>query len=516
MLSLPALVAWTYDLICIALLLLAAYRLGMLCAWWRRPRRAADLAVTIPASASWPHVTVQLPIYNERFVARRVIAAAAALDYPADRLHIQVLDDSSDRTAALVRRLSAVWHRRGLDIEVVRRGHRGGYKAGALAQGLRRARGSLIAIFDADFVPAPDFLRRMVPHVLAPGVGVAQARWGHLDRNASWFTRLQAVLLDGHFAIEQPARAAHGWLATFNGTAGIWRREAIEGAGGWSSDTLTEDLDLSLRAQLAGWRLRYVDDVVVPAELPADCNAFRAQQRRWTQGGVQVARKMLPRIWRAPVARSAKIEATLHLLGYAAYPLLVALVLLRWPVHTWAAGEGLSMTLPGGILLLELCLLLLGTLPVALFYVRAQQAAGLDGGARHSLRDALLAMAMGAGLAPSNTVAAIAGLRDHVPAFERTPKRGAAARRSHPRRHAAGCAFYRGAGARFVWLELLLLMYLAATRLAPASTPRLGELPFLAFFAFGLGALTWRTFDDAWHTGRRFSSASARPASAAS
>jgi len=498
-----------YNVICAALLVLASYRLALLVAWWRSRRLPAR---SDPASpAVWPSVTVQLPIFNERFVARRVLESVAALDYPRDRLQIQVLDDSTDRTAVLVRRCAAVLRRHGLDITVVRRSDRRGYKAGALADGLRTARGELVALFDADFVPGADFLRRMVPHALVPGVGVAQARWGHLDRDANWFTRMQAVLLDGHFAIEQPTRDARGWLATFNGTAGVWRREAIVAAGGWSSDTLTEDLDLSLRAQLAGWRIRYVNDVVVPAELPSDSNAFRAQQRRWTRGGVQVARKLLPRILHAPLGRRVKLEATLHLLGYAAYPLLLALVLLRLPVRMLVTHAGLGGVLPGGLLFGELPLFVFGTLPLALFYVHAQRAAGVPGSWRRLVRDALPAIALGAGLAVSNAIAVVGGLRRSDRAcFERTPKQGALQARSAASRHRPHRRIvYRSAGARVVWLECALLTYIVVSRLLPDEGARVGEIPFLAFFGFGLGALALRSLHDLWRPGRGVRAAAA-------
>ncbi len=224
---------WTYFGVCLGLTLFGLYRLAILAAWWRAERRPKAPPPADPAV--WPRVTVQLPLFNERWVARRLLEAVAALDYPRDRLQIQVLDDSTDRTAVLTRRIASVLRRRGVDIEFVRRAARTGYKAGALAHGLRTASGELIAIFDADFVPPTDFLRRVVPDLLEPGVGVVQARWGHLNRDATWFTRLQSILLDGHFAIEQPARHGHGLLLTFNGTAGVWRRAAIEAAGGWTS-----------------------------------------------------------------------------------------------------------------------------------------------------------------------------------------------------------------------------------------------------------------------------------------
>jgi GT2 family glycosyltransferase len=395
---------------------------------------------------------------------------------------VQVLDDSTDRTSVLIRRLVRVMRRSGLDVRHLRRPHRAGYKAGALAAGLRVARGELIAIFDADFVPPPDFLRRMVPHVLRPGVGVVQARWSHLNRDDSWFTRLQAVLLDGHFAIEQPARAASGCLLSFNGTGGVWRREAITSAGGWSSDTLTEDLDLSLRAQLCGWRVTYCADVLVPGELPRDPNSFRTQQRRWTKGGVQVARKLLPAILRSGLRPLAKLEILLRFASYAGYPLLIALALLRAPLRALVPRQGFIDLLPG-----EPVLLGFGTLPLVIFYVLAQRGAGAPGHFRRWLGQGLGAMALGAGLAVGNTLAVLGGLFDRDLRFERTPKLGGA-RRMLP------SAPYRAGGTGTATLEIALLTVLVAGKFIGTSRMWLGEIPFLAFFGFGLILLAAPSF----------------------
>jgi len=470
--------AWltlVYRGVCGALTLLGLYRVALLALSLRARRRDGAAALDLPPSPrEWPHLTVQLPVYNERYVVRRLLQAAARLDYPRDRLEVQVLDDSTDRTSVLIRRLVRVMRRSGLDVRHLRRPHRAGYKAGALAAGLRVARGELIAVFDADFVPPRDFLRRMVPSVLRPGVGVVQARWSHLNRDESWFTRLQAVLLDGHFAIEQPARAASGCLVSFNGTGGVWRREAIADAGGWSSDTLTEDLDLSLRAQLCGWRVEYRADVLVPGELPRDPNSFRCQQRRWTKGGVQVARKLLPAILRSRLRLHAKLEIGLRFASYAGYPLLIALVLLRTPLRALLPRQGSIDLLPG-----EPALLGLGTLPLIAFYVLAQSGAGAPGRFRHWLGHGLGAMALGAGLAVGNTLAVLGGLFDRDRRFERTPKLGSARRLLHS-------APYRAGGTRTAGLEIALLAFLVAGKFFGTATMQLGEIPFLAFFGFGL------------------------------
>jgi cellulose synthase/poly-beta-1,6-N-acetylglucosamine synthase-like glycosyltransferase len=366
------------------------------------------------APSAWPRVTVQLPLYNEASVAARLIDAVAALDYPSDLLEVQVLDDSSDETREIVAERVA-WHRAlGVRITHIRRPDRRGFKAGALAHGLERAEGELIAIFDADFVPAPNFLRRTVPHFQERSLGMVQGCWTHLNRGANLLTRLQALALDAHFRIEQAARSRSGRFFNFNGTAGVWRRRAIEDAGGWAADTITEDLDLSLRSQLCGWRFRFVEAVEVPAELPEGLAAFRAQQRRWTRGSGQTARKLLLHVWRTPdVLLRARVEATFQLLLNAAYPLLLLLALLTVPLV--AVGSALVE--------LQWVLFLLATVSVTLFYVASQRHRGWRG-LCEGLACTPLLFACGLGLSLSNGLAYLLGLAGGEVAFERTPKRG--------------------------------------------------------------------------------------------
>ncbi|HWB20985.1 MAG TPA: glycosyltransferase, partial [Phycisphaerales bacterium] len=269
-------------------------------------------------------VTVQLPMYNERHVASRIIRAAAALDWPSEKLQIQVLDDSTDSSAQIARRTCEELSDAGVNIQYIHRTNRQGYKAGALANGMKSASGEYIAIFDADFVPAPDFLRRTIPEFDQPGLGMVQARWSHLNRERSILTRVQAIFLDAHFIVEQSARASTGKWFNFNGTAGVWRRTCIDAAGGWQHDTLTEDTDLSYRAQLAGWRFKFLNHVACPAELPPTVSAFLSQQHRWQKGLVQTAMKLLPTILRSPTPLRTRMEAFFHLTS----PLLYLLVLL--------------------------------------------------------------------------------------------------------------------------------------------------------------------------------------------
>ena len=306
---------------------------------------------------------------------------------------------------------------RGLRVTHLRRRHREGFKAGALAAGLARARGSLLAVFDADFVPPPDFLRRTVPSFADPAVGMAQARWGHLNRRHSLLTRLQAALLDSHFLVEHRARAASGRFFNFNGTAGVWRRACIEDAGGWQADTLTEDLDLSYRAQLRGWRFVFLPEVIAPAELPVRFSAFRSQQHRWAKGSAQTALKILPRIWRAPLPGHVRLEAFLHLTGNAAYPLLAALALLLWP-----ALEARRRLAPGPPTVLDVVLFGPAALSVAAFWVAGQRRAGR--GWFESLMLVPALFAFGAALAVTNARAVFEAVLGRPSGFMRTPKSG--------------------------------------------------------------------------------------------
>ncbi|RMF88979.1 MAG: glycosyltransferase, partial [Nitrospinota bacterium] len=279
-----------------------------------------------------PWVTIQLPIYNELYVAERLIRAVSQLDYPRDRLEIQVLDDSTDETTGIIATLVAELQTRGYHIQHIRRQTRGGFKAGALKHGLTLARGEFIAIFDADFIPRPDFLQKTLPYFQDPKVGVVQTRWEHLNAEYSFFTQAQAIALDGYFVVEQQARERAGLFITFNGTGGIWRRHCIEDAGNWREETLAEDLDLSYRAQLRGWKGRYLVDCPSPAELPSDINALKAQQFRWAKGTMETARFILPLLWRSPVPLPVKLQSTLHLTNGLIFPCIIVTSLLHVPL----------------------------------------------------------------------------------------------------------------------------------------------------------------------------------------
>jgi cellulose synthase/poly-beta-1,6-N-acetylglucosamine synthase-like glycosyltransferase len=367
---------------------------------------------------TWPMVTVQLPIYNEYYVAGRLIDDVARMDYPADRLEIQVLDDSTDDTRAVVADLVAKWREKGVDIAHIRREGRAGYKAGALRHGLEIARGELIAIFDADFVPRPDFLREAVPAMVAdPGLAFVQTRWGHVNRDFSLLTRLQAVAIDGHFGIEQAGRWARGYCFNFNGTAGVWRRAALVDVGGWQDDTLTEDLDVSYRAFMAGWRAGYLREVEAPAELPVSMSAYRRQQHRWARGSFECAIKHLPPLWRSDLPFSRKVSATLHLTGYFIHLLLLVLSLL-YPVILLVAEPHPELFALLGVL----GIFNLTTLAPTLMFTVGQRQVGRRWFLQ--LPTVMVLSVLGCGMMVNTARAGYQTVRGGPAAFERTPKFG--------------------------------------------------------------------------------------------
>lgn len=418
-------------------------------------------------SGSLPPVTVQLPLYNEANVAKRLIDAACGQDYPAGLLEVQVLDDSDDATVGIVARTTAVWRRRGVDVRHVRRGTRAGFKAGALALGARTARGDFVLVLDADFIPPPNLIRSLLDSFDAPDVGAVQAAWGHLNAEESWLTRAQALFLDAHFAIEHAARCRSGLLFNFNGSAGMWRKACIDSSGGWTSDTLTEDLDLSYRAQLGGWRLVYRDDVLVPAELPRKLEDLELQQERWTQGGIQTARKLLPTVWRSRLRPAVKLEATAHLLGHAVHPLTLTLgVCLCALGYLGLAHEGIPAWIHAAALGFA-------TVPFLLFYGAA---AGIRRYARRSIPRRLLeALLLGLGLGIPLTGAVLRGALGVSTPFRRTPKRGRDSIRAYRARVNGVAAGLRAAlGASLIG---------AMASLAASGT--FSAVPFTGLFAAG-------------------------------
>ncbi len=386
-------------------------------AWLSWRKRSLRKSMAPRKMEAWPQVTVQLPIYNEWYVAERLIDSAAALDYPCDLFEIQVLDDSTDETFSLIHEKVKELCTRGVNIVHLHRTERTGFKAGALAQGLAQARGEYVAIFDADFMPRPDFLRRTIPHFENDRVAFVQARWGHLNRDYSLLTYLQSLSLDAHFAIDQLARAASGYFFNFNGTAGVWRKSAILDAGGWRADTLTEDLDLSYRVFLRGWSARYVADVEVPAELPVSFTAYRRQQHRWARGGLECAVRYIPVIWRTRLPFAHKLQATLHLTTYGLHFLTLALIFL-YPILLVLAKPYPTLLQPIGIGLFLNVLVLAPTI----YFVIAQKLLR-----RRWFMDLPLIFLMSifsSGMILNTLRAGLQILRRREIPFERTPKYG--------------------------------------------------------------------------------------------
>ncbi|MEJ5286722.1 MAG: Glycosyltransferase [Candidatus Kapaibacterium sp.] len=362
-----------------------------------------------------PTVTIQLPIFNELYVVDRLIRHVCKIRYPKDKLEIQVLDDSTDETQEVAKQLVEEFRAKGFDIHYLHRDNREGFKAGALKYGLERAKGEFIAIFDADFIPAEDFLEKTIPYFQNPQVGMVQTRWGHINEEYSFLTKALALSLDGHFVIEQQARNRAGFFINFNGTAGIWRKETIIDAGNWQPDTLTEDLDLSYRAQLKGWKFVFLNDVVSPAELPADINALKTQQFRWTKGAVETAKKIIPQLLKAKLDWKVKLEGIVHLTSNIVFPLILVVAVLNVPLvvikNTFSEFD---------VYYNAMSIFVLASISSFLFYLYSQKAIHVDWRNRILLFPVFLAGSMG--LAINNTKAVIEALIGKKSGFTRTPK----------------------------------------------------------------------------------------------
>lgn len=410
--------------------LFGLHRYSLLYLYYRHQRNVQGL----PARrfTSLPRITVQLPVYNERFVVKELIDSVCALRYPRHLLQVQVLDDSTDETAAVLERLVGEKRSAGEPIEYMHRSDRTGYKAGALQAGLQRATGDLIAVFDADFTPDPDFLENIVHYFADPDVGMVQARWTYRNRRLSVLTRLQAMLLDGHFVFEHGARARSGRFFNFNGTAGLLRKAMIEDAGGWQNDTLTEDTDLSYRAQLRGWRFLYVPHVRAPSELPTDMASFQVQQYRWAKGLVQTGLKLMPRLLRSDLRAAVKLEGFFHLTANVAYPLMLLMAALILP-----SMLSRHWSLDGRLLWLDLPAFVLTCCSLSTFYTLAQTELGRGGVHRH-LHMIPLLVSTGIGLAISNSRAVLSAILGVSSPFERTAKYSGNARAASEARRVYG------------------------------------------------------------------------------
>ncbi len=462
-----------YFLVVGALAVYGSHRYQMVVLYLRHKRRPPVPPARFPDGAL-PRVTVQLPVYNEIYVVERLIDAVGAIDYPRERLEVQVLDDSTDETTEICRRKVEEWRRRGLDIKLLHRSERRGFKAGALQDGLRVAEGELIAIFDADFTPEPDVLRKTVHYFTDPQVGLVQTRWGHLNSDYSLLTEVQGIQLDGHLMIEQTARNRSGRFFNFNGTGGVWRRAAIEDAGGWRDDTLTEDLDISFRAQLKGWRFVFLPDVVSPAELPADMNAYKTQQHRWTKGAVQCARKLLGPVWRADLPLKVKVEATFQLTMNSAYVLMVLLCILMLPAIAIRFERGWMAWA-----LIDVPFFCAATTSVFSFYMLSQKEIYPREWVKR-LRYVPFVVSLGIGMCLSNAKAVLEGLIGHRSEFVRTPKHGIAGR--------SGSWMgkkYTTMRSALPFLELAFGIYFLVVTYVAIADGRWLVLPFLALFLFG-------------------------------
>src|SRR6187549_2112880 len=431
--------------------------------------------IPVPAGKleAWPAVTIQLPIYNEMYVADRLIDAVCQIDYPRQLLEIQVLDDSTDETTIVAERAVRRNAAQGIDITYLHRTDRTGFKAGALEAGLKVAKGSFIAIFDADFTPSTDFLRRTIPFFGDPAIAMVQARWGHINQDYSLLTKVQSILLDAHFVLEHGGRNRSGLFFNFNGTAGIWRRDAIVDAGGWQHDTLTEDLDLSYRAQLRGWNFIFLPNLVSPAEVPVEMNSFKSQQHRWAKGSIQTCRKLLPHILRSNIPVREKAEAFFHLTANFNYPLMCVLSVLMAPSMVIRYNMGWYE-----MLLIDVPLFFAATASVANFYMVCQRELHEDWITRTKYLPFL--MSIGIGLAINNTKAVFEALFNKQTEFARTPN-------YHIE---AGTDEWIGKKYRqnFVVqpiIELALGLYFTATVFYALANGIFGTVPFLVLFQIG-------------------------------
>lgn len=472
---------WTivtlYFTILALLAILGIYRVRMV--WqFRRYRDIKPQPKRSFAENELPHITVQLPLFNELYVVERLVESVAKLDYPRHLLEIQVLDDSTDETVNIAAAVVERFKEQGFDISYIHRTDRTGFKAGALENGMKMAKGKLLAIFDADFTPKPDCLRKMVDYFTDERIGMVQMRWGHINANYSLLTRIQEVLLDGHFVVEQTSRNRTGAFFNFNGTAGMWRREAIEWSGGWQHDTLTEDTDLSFRAQLMGWRFVYLLDEEVPAELPVEMNAFKAQQRRWAKGLVQVGLKLMPRIWHHPkLTRQQKVELFFRLFGNCAAMLMIVLSILHIPVLIVRFNQGMFQ-----LLLLDTPLMIFATFSVVSFYGSAIRYRYPNERWRMWLIP--LAMAMGIGLVFSNARAVLEALFKVESSFVRTPKYNVESRKDNWLQAATK---YKRKGGWLPFIELAFALYFVVAVLYAIRSNIYATIPFLLLFLLGYG-----------------------------
>lgn len=426
----------------------------------------------------FPMVTVQLPVYNEKFVVHRLLKCVTSLDYPQTKLEIQVIDDSNDETTRILEASIKEYQMENYNIKHLRRGSRAGFKAGALQYGLERAQGEYVAIFDADFMPPPDFLKELLPEFFAHRVGGVQARWGHLNYDDSFLTRSQAIGLDNHFIMEQRLRSRANCFVNFNGTCGLWLKKAVIEAGGWQGDTLAEDLDLSYRVQLKGWTITYRGDFVVPGELPDNAHSYRIQQNRWAKGTIQVARKLLPRVLRSSLKPIAKYESFVHLTCHINFLAMLGLALFSLPVVYFKVEGIVSDTY-----FIFLSFFTIGAFGYPLLYYLSQRFAYLDYQRRIPYIVGVIAYSMG--LSVSNTKAIIEGWFNKKHVFARTPKSGGSKRAYRPETKSI-----------VPFLEILVGLYVFASLIYVIANLQLILIPFLLLYSFGFLSLGFSSIKD--------------------
>ena len=444
-----------------------------------------------------PIITVQLPIFNERYVSRRLVDAVCKLDYPRDRMQIQVLDDSTDDTQDILSETVQEYKNQGFWIEYIHRVNRSGFKAGALQDAMPLVKGNYIAIFDADFIPSANWLKDTIRHYVdnpEANVAVVQTRWGHVNSEYSLLTKLQSTGIDGHFAIEQQARCNNGYFLNFNGTAGIWNREAIIDAGGWHADTLAEDMDLSYRAQLKGWKVVYDNNIVAPAELPVAMLAFKLQQFRWAKGSIQCAKKLIFQIWRADLSFVVKFQATMHLTGYFAHPLMLLLILISIPLMLVTPDDAIALRL--SIESVWSIFMLPATFGPPFLYFNAQRDLYPKFWHRRLGRIFLLAI-LGTGISWSNSRAVYAGLSNTGANFRRTPKFDI----KHKSDRWDNKAYKIPLDAT-AWIELSLCVYSAIAAMLALSKGLYLTLPFMVLYALSYGYVGGLTLWQSWQQSR--------------
>jgi len=471
--TLASIIVYCYFAILFVLSIYGVHRYFILLLYYKHYKHGPRESAPTMTREELPSVTIQLPLYNECYVARRAIEAVAAIRYPKELLRIQILDDSTDETQRIAREVTEELRRDGIRAEYVHRMDRAGFKAGALKAGLEMIDDELVAVFDADFVPPADFLEKTVVHFKDKNIGMVQTRWGYLNREYSLLTRVQSVLLDGHFMLEHTARSLSGRFFNFNGTGGVFRRRAILESGGWDGDTLTEDLDLSYRAQLSGWKFKFLPDVVCPSELPVDIFGFKNQQHRWTKGSIQVGRKLLPTIWRSRVPLKVKFEATFHLSANLSYLLLVFLSALM-PFSVMFRSRALQQ----GSIVWEALVFGLTTISIFVFYAVAQRELYADWRVR--VRDVPLILALGIGMCINNAWAVAEALVGHNTPFVRTAKY-----RIENFRDRWKGKIYRSVRRPSFFVELFLAAYMTGALAVVVSLGQWAAIPYVLLFVTG-------------------------------